>query len=239
MLKSSRSNIPSFDGRPISTIFIDESGSKHSRGGFFVLGFVKSRDTAQLSRSIRQIRQKHKFFNEIKFASITRDSQPFYMDLITMLATSNIRIGASVYNAKTAFSQRMQTWEAQAEMSARLIVGNLNKGEVMNVFLDLVETPQGKSIAQEVRDRAMRRQPKGGIIGVYGLDSRSTDMLQIADIIAGSIRYERVYGKLKGLETTPKAYVALFLQNSFSLDSFDDLQQDKINILTMANPITY
>lgn len=225
---------------PISSIFIDESGSRNSKGGFFVIGFLKVRDTAKLDRSLRHIRQTHKFFSEAKFGAITRDNLRFYFELVEMIAEADIRVGGSVYDSTLSFRGSLQTWETQAVMSSRLIKANINKGELVNVFLDLVQTPKGHSLASRVRDDVNRNLGQRCVLGCYDMDSQSTNLLQVADVVAGAIAYERRQwagdtpdGPLS--EDSPKAKVSARLRRALGLDSFADVRKGKVNILTMRN----
>ncbi|MDF1486919.1 DUF3800 domain-containing protein [Tessaracoccus caeni] len=219
----------------MSSIFIDESGSKNSSGGFFVVGFVKSRTVPALARDMRDVRQKHQHFKEAKFGQVSKGSLPFYFDLVEMLAASDVRIGGSVYDANRHFGSDDPTWLVQARMSSQLVLGNLNRGELLNVFVDLVETPRGESVAKRIHDNVNGTLMARSVVASYDMDSRSTDLLQLADIVAGSIAYERRQGVAQepGLKGTPKAQVAARLRRAFGLDSFDDVQKGQVNILTM------
>lgn len=62
---------------PVSTIFIDESGSRDAPSGLFVIGFIKVRETAKLDREIRHLRQQFKMFEEIKFGTVNRYNSNF------------------------------------------------------------------------------------------------------------------------------------------------------------------
>lgn len=228
------------DDVQVSSIFIDESGSKNSKGGFFVLGFIKARDCPKLTREIRSIRQKHKFFDEIKFGEIKRENEFFYFDLVEMVAASDIRLGGSIYDSQKSFSPKIETWREQAKMSARLIVGNVNKGEIVNAFLDLVQTPAGCSVAAVVHETVNKRLGNKALVACYDMDSRATDLLQVADLVAGSIAYEKRQwaGEVEGApreEKVPKARVSGRLRRALGLDSFNDIQWGKVNILTMRN----
>lgn len=229
------------DDVPVSSIFIDESGAKNSQGGFFVVGFLKARNSATLDREIRHLRQKHKYFVETKFGAVTRDNIRFYFDLVEMIADSDVRVGGSVYDSARSFRGSRQTWETQAVMSARLITANINKGELVNVFLDLVQTPKGQTVAAKVRGDVNRALGQRCVLGCYDMDSKSTNLLQVADVVAGAIAYDRrqwVGDVPDGPreECTPKARVSARLRRALGLDSFADIRRGKVNILTMNNP---
>lgn len=217
----------------VSTIYIDESGARNSRGGFFVVGFLKVREPHELGRTIRDLRQRHQFFSEIHFARIAKKQLPFYFDLVEAVARADVRVGGSVYDSKKAFSSNLTTWEQQALMAARLIQGNVNRGELVNVFLDLVSTPKGHSAARKVKKQVNRRIGSRCILEAYDIDSKATDMVQVADIVASSINYARCNPEER---KTPKAQVAARLRRALELDSFGDVQEGKVNILTMREP---
>lgn len=225
---------------PVSSIFIDESGSKNSAGGFFVLGFIKARQTAALDRSIRHLRQRFKFFDEIKFGAIRQDSERFYIELVELVAASDVRLGGSVYDASTSLFVGQETWRTQALMSSRLIAANINKGEIVNAFLDLVQTPHGETLAAKVAADVNRKLEARCLVGCYELDSRACNMLQVADVIAGSIAYERRQWTGDTPDAprearTPKARVAGRLRRALQIDSFADTRSGKVNILTMRH----
>lgn len=216
----------------ISSIYLDESGSRNSRGGFFVVGFVKAREPYQLDRAVRHLRQKHHFHDEIHFSKIRKGSLDFYFDLVETIAAADVRVGGSVYDSRNSFSQDLETWEQQSKMAAQLIRGNVNKGEVVNIFLDLVQTPQGESAARYVKEAVNKRMGSRSVVEAYDLDSRSTDLIQLADIVASAINYERCHQEPSN---SPKAKVTTRLRRALELDSFDDIQKGKVNILTIES----
>ncbi|QXT62718.1 DUF3800 domain-containing protein [Tessaracoccus palaemonis] len=227
------------DDVPVSTIYIDESGARNSRGGFFVLGFIKVREPAKLDREIRHLRQKHKFFSEAKFGSINRDHVLFYYDLVELVAEADVRVGGSVYDSTAAFAARKETWRTQARMSAQLIAANINKGELVNAVIDLVQTPQGASLARVVHADVHRKLGHRALVACYDMDSQSTNLLQVADVIAGAIAYERRQWAGSTPEPpmsndAPKGKVSARLRRALELDSFADAREGKVNILTMG-----
>lgn len=227
-----------FTSSQVSSIYIDESGSRNSRGGFFVVGFVKVRNPAALSRDIRALRQRHQYYDEIKFSSITGQNIQFYFDLIEMVAAADVRIGGSVYDSVSGFSEEVPTWEQQARMASLLVKGNVNRGESLVVFLDLVQTPTGKTVAELVRKRVNQKFGNRAIVEAYDVDSRAMDLLQVADIVAGSIAYVRRNTQFPapGKKLSPKKRVSDRFRRAFDLDSFDDVRAGKVNILTMRGP---
>lgn len=217
---------------PVSSIYIDESGARNSRGGFFVVGFIKVREPAQLSRKVRDVRQRHNFTSEIHFSQITKRNIDFYFDIVETLATADVRVGGSVYDSKRSFTNATETWKQQARMATQLVVGNVNRGEFVNVFMDMVQTPKDKTFAKHVKAEANRRLASRCVLEAYDVDSRATDLLQLADIVASAINFERKQANPKH-PTTPKGRVAARLRRALEIDSFADISEGKVNIMTM------
>ena len=198
------------ESTPVSSFFVDESGAKHSKGGFFVVGMVKLRDVGDFFRGVRDLRAKHQMYKEMKFSEIRKSSTFFYFDIAEYMAASPIRIGASVYDSDFGFDPDKPTWQVQAHMSAKLVAANVNKsGEAINIFLDLVQTPRGCSVSQTVRNLTRKKLSSACVVEAYDLDSRASDGLQVADLVASSIAYERREGPN---HRSPKAQVSARLR---------------------------
>lgn len=223
--------------RRVASIFIDESGAKNTAGGLFVVGFMKTYQPSLLWRSVRDIRQRHREYGEIKFASINGKNIRFYFDLVEELANSPhiARVGGSVYDARDGFDAGVETWEEQARMARRLIVGNTSRDEEIICFLDLVQTPRGTTVAERVKGQANARLEGAPLIEAYDVESTSHDLVQLADLVAGAINYERTRSEEQRSETNrnPKYRVMSRLRRALELDSFGDVREGKVNILTM------
>lgn len=193
---------------------------------------------------MRDLRQKHQYFKEAKFGLVGKRNLPFYFDLIETLAASDVRIGGSVYDSHRHFASDEPTWLVQAQMSSQLVLGNTNRGELLIILSDMVETPREESLAQRIQEHVNGKLGTRAVIASYDMDSRTSDLLQLADVVAGAIAYERRLSEgpvserpvaAIGGNGTPKAQVAARLQRAFGLDSFDDIRHGKVNILTMQN----
>lgn len=200
------------------------------------MGFIKVRNPQELDRDVRHLRQKYGYHQEIHFADIKRNNLEFYFDLVETVAQADVRVGGSVYDATKSFHPNKPTWEQQATMASLLIRGNINRGELVNVFLDLVQTPKGESAAQKVKAEVNRSLGARCVVEAYDIDSRASDFVQLADIVASSIAYERRHGTMDAeRKNSPKARTAARLRRALELDNFDDIQQDKVNIVTIEH----
>lgn len=227
---------------PVSSMYIDESGTRNSSGGFYVVGYIKTREPSVLYRRAKVLldagsrRGVYSFDKEIKFSKLNKSSMDLYFSLIELMREENVRIGASVYPSDS-FPASEPTWRTQAKMAARLIAGTTAQNELVNVFLDLVSTPVEAPMGKMIAGMAHKRLKRGGnVVTAYELDSRGTILLQLADLVAGSIAFYRKHKALTGENVRgidkPKARVATRLMNVYSLLDFEDYRDEHVNILT-------
>lgn len=180
---------------PVSTIYLDESGSRNSSGGFFVVGFVKVRNQQLLERDIRHLRQKHQYFDEIHFADIKRSTLSFYFDLVETLAAADVRVGGSVYDSTTSFQADRETWEQQARMANEVnrSIGGRCVAEAYDInseasdFVQLADAV-ASSIAYERRhgtmDEARKNSPKARVAARL---RRALELDSFGDVQAGKV----------------------------------------------------
>ena len=118
-------------------------------------------------------------------------------------------------------------------VASQLIVGSTAKDEVTSVALDVVSSPKNIAIDELIKDRVNRRFHGQSVVSCLCLDSRSTSGLQLADLVAGSIAFDRRRVTQQGVTPlTPKAQVALELRVAFGLSDFSDQHSRRVNILT-------
>lgn len=223
-------------GYPSAMFFVDESGSKASAGQYFVVAAAKLRSPGLFQRAIRDVRDRTGFEGEFKFSEITKGTLVPYYELIDQLEQSDARLAACVVDGDTGvnpFADGGPAWIAHADVVAQLLVGNINRRELVTVVLDGISTPRGCSLEDHVRQQVNRRLRNSSVVGAICLDSRSNDCVQVADLIAGAVAFgrRRDAGR-SGNATSPKGKVASRLQAAFSLANFGDQRSDRVNIAT-------
>lgn len=220
---------------PTSLIFVDESGAKASGNRFFVVGAVKLRQPGQFARTLRDIRDRHGFHGELKFAEITRGTLPTYYEVIDRLHESDAHLAACVIDGRVydPFKGGRPAWRVHAEVAAQLLVGCVNQHELVGVLLDGISTPRGYSLEDTVRGMVNRRLRATSIVSAACLDSRSNDTLQVADLVAGAIAFERRRAAgVSGKPNSHKAKVAARLGAAFGHMELADGRNERVNIAT-------
>ncbi len=227
---------------PASLVFMDESNAKASGSSFFVMSAVKLREPGLLARNLRMVRDRNQFEGEFKFSQVTKGTMCAYFDAIDQLVASAAHLAASVVDrTRDDPYPGLPVWEMQLQVAARLLVGCINRRELVSVVLDGISTPVGVALDDQLRREVNRRLRSTSVVTAACMDSRSSDGLQIADLVAGAIAFERrqyagLSGRTRPSATSPKAKVAERLRVAFGLTTFHDTRTERVNIATLSSP---
>lgn len=222
---------------PTALIYVDESAVKASAGRFFVVGAVKVRRPGQLMRTVRDIRDRHGFGDEFKFSKISRGKFPVFCELIDVLEQSDAHIAACVVDrdhGTDPFAGESAEWLAHARITAKLLVGILNKRELASVLIDEISTPKGCAFDDTVRDMVNRRMRATSLVTAACVDSACNDGVQLADLVAGAVAHQRGRGSGTASPTSHKGKIAARLAAAFGVSSFDDVHTDRVNVATLG-----
>lgn len=218
---------------PCTTVFLDESGVK-AKDRFTVGGF-KARRIGELARAVRHVRDKHGFYDEFKFNTLNDGSRDLAYALIDVLGESDAQlIGCVVDPAITdPFEDVEHRWLAHAEVTAQLIIGSTNRRELVSALLDTIGTPRGCSLEDHVRARVNRRFGATSLVSAVCLDSKTNDLLQLADLVASAVSFERRrQHEGIGSPNSAKGMVAARLGAAFGNQGLTDGRSRRYNIAT-------
>jgi hypothetical protein len=227
---------------PCSTIFVDESGSPASGGSFFVIAAVKVRNVGRLMREVKHIRDRQDYFGELKFATVSKAKLPIFMDVIDALSASDAHISATVVDLQAAddpFAGDEPRWVGTARLTARLLHGSIVRRELATALIDQVSTPPDAAFDETVRHMTNRRLRATSLVSALCADSRCCDGLQLADLVAGAIAYQRRSSSHSGNYLNPtnhRGKVAARLASNFGVADFrTDRRTDRVNVMTFGN----
>lgn len=226
---------------PASLIFMDESGSKSSGSRFFVMSALKLRHPGTLLRELQTVRDRNQFSGEFKFSEITKGTMCAYLDAIDALGSADAHVAACVVNRSVAdpFDRKQPDWENHALVASKLLAGCINRRELVSVIMDGISTPSGIAIDEKVRSRVNRGFGTMAVVTAVCADSRTNDGLQLADLVAGAIAFDRrqadgLDGRSRPSTTSPKAKVAARLMSAFGRRDFADYRDRRVNIATFG-----
>jgi hypothetical protein len=219
-----------------ASFWIDDSGPRGSAQKGFVLAGLKTRRPDDLQRTVHAVRETHDHYpGELKFNSITDRNFPRYRDIVDVLEDSDaLVVGTVVDTSWNPFAGTQdEPWAAQAALIGRMIERCLNVNEVGSVFMDLMSTPKDVSMGHHVKRHANSLLKAKRVTTAVSLDSKTNDLLQLADLIAGAIYYQRCQ---HGDPSTTKGKIAARLATTFAAGTFErDVRAERVNI-AVARP---
>lgn len=211
-----------------STFYIDDSGVKAGGSRLLVIGGIKVRGHGKLLRAIRHVRDQSGFQGEFKFTGINKGSLSAYYGMIDALEASDAHLVACVTHRPSNAG-----WRFYASVTSRLLGGNINRRELVGVLMDMISTPQGVGFEDVVRGRVNKRLGVTSIVTAACLDSKSSDGLQVADLIASAVAFERRrQAGESGKPTSMKGRVVNRLKEAFGGVDLADIRTDRVNIQT-------
>lgn len=212
-----------------------------------MVGAVKVRKPGKLLRAIEDVRDKHGHDSEFKFSRISRGKLTTFYKVIDVLEASDAHITACVVdrsNSGNPFDCDDPEWRVHARITAKLLVGSLNERELGSAILDKRSTPADIAFDDTVRAMVNQRLRSIGLVTAVCADSQCNDGLQLADLVAGSIAYQR---RSDATANNHKGRVAGRLAAAFGVENFTiDRRTDRVNVLThgtrrqpSANPVVW
>lgn len=222
-------------GTQTASFWIDESGSKTTANDCFVMGMIKTRHPDDLQRAIHVVRDKNNYRDELKFGRIKDSNYRIYSQVVDVLEESDAHIAATVINADQYDPFKGQNiWAVHAEIIGQLVVGNLNKTEICSIFMDVINTPADTSMGRLVKRKVNGLLRAPSVVTAVSLNSKSNDLLQAADLVAGAVFYERFSSKHSSNEHKTK--IAKRLAVAFGVVDLSDQRTPRVNVATLRAP---
>jgi len=175
--------------------FLDESGALDiATQPYFTVGMIKCAEPYYLQQKIRYIRESNNSWWELKFHDLNKAKLPVALQLLDALFnTRSILFSSYSVDKRTQYFQRefrSDPFFAYEQIAQHLLEGNLKKNEVMIVLADNVVTPKRSKFELNIKSGINNKFSRLAIAGVCRLDSRTNDLLQLTDLLTGSINYE-------------------------------------------------
>jgi len=194
---------------PAAVAFLDEAGTI-SVDRFFAIGMLKLREPSIVLRELDRLRQKRRFFEELHWKELTGSNYAFYREALELVIGSDARFACFVADrhANDPVTRFGNQWTAYERLAEQLLVGNIRRPELVTVLADNYSTPKGVLFEQDVKKQVNRRLRRLAVPTVCRLDSRSTDGLQLVDLLLGAILFEFKQAVGDASSTSRKARLA-------------------------------
>lgn len=226
---------------PTALIFVDESAVKVSAGRFFIVGAIKARKSGQLLRAVQDVRDRYRYYDEFKFTKITRARGPMFCELVDVLEQSDAHLAACIVDRTTGtdpFASSDPQWVIHARVTAKLLVGIINKRELAAALIDKVTTPKGSAFDDTVREMVNQRMKSTSLVAASCVDSACNDGVQLADLVAGAVANRCGQAAGTAASTSHKGKIAARLAAAFGVPDLRDVRTDRVNIATLGTPGT-
>lgn len=179
------------DHAPTGVAFLDESGSI-SQDRFFTVGCLKLSEPSILLREVQKLRDRHHWYGELHWVDLTAKALPFYKEVVKVVAAADADFSCFVADRQKddPVARFGGPWAAYQKLASQLILGSIRARELLTVLADNYSTPDHVKFEEDVRADVNRRLGRLAVLTVCRLDSKSTDALQIVDLLTSAVTFE-------------------------------------------------
>lgn len=200
--------------------FLDESGTLDIKTQpYFTVGMIKCSQPYYLQQKMRYIRESNNFWWELKFSNLNKAKLKIALLVLDILFnTRNIHYSSYTIDKRSKYFQKefdSNPFFAYEQVAQHLLKGNLRKNEVLIVLADNVVTPKRNRFEVNIKNQINKQFKRLAIAGVCRLDSRTNDILQLTDLLTGSINYELLLKEkiISAPSEVKKEFVEKFKEN--------------------------
>lgn len=225
-------------------IYCDESCHlENDHINIMVLGSIKCNlsDKRIIVKDIRKLKEKYNMnpFCEMKWKKISNNKIQFYKELINYFFDNDYLSFRAVLVDKEKlnhqkFGQTHDTfyYKVYYQLLSRVIVPNHEN----YIYLDIKDTKSAKKekklkecLANDIYDFNLEH-----IKNVQAINSKESELLQLADILIGAIAYNNRYVSLENRSKAKIEIINLIKQrSSYSLNRSTLLSEEKFNLFFM------
>lgn len=217
---------------------MDETGVlNRSDDRFFALGIIKLNQPETLYNPLQRLRDKNQFYDEIKWKNISVKNYPMLTKVLDLFVNHpEAKFAAVVLDKKqldfqTYFANNF--WKVYESFTTLLLKGNVAKNESLVVLADYYPSPKDNLFEQNVKDRINLFLKRPAILTVCRLNSKTSDLLQMADLLLGAVVYElKLKHKLISKPSKIKQKFLVKIKKSLEVDTlYRGAKKRKLNIL--------
>jgi hypothetical protein len=188
------------DFRDIKTsfCFLDETGLIFDKKDkYFALGLVKCSCPEKIYNKIRKIRQRFNYNEEVKWSQLNSKVRfDVAMGIFNcFLNEDDVKFNCIILNkdeldfAKEYNNDLCKVYRSFTVSLLKLVAGKIPQ-EVLIVLADDYFTPEKLEIENTIKKFTNSHYQKFVVAGVCQINSKSSDLLQLTDLILGAIAYD-------------------------------------------------
>jgi hypothetical protein len=183
----------------IYNIYCDESCHlEHDRQPIMAIGgmWCLKEDAKEISKQIREIKNKHKARGELKWVSVSKSRQKFFLELIDyFFKTPSLNFRCLVVDDKTKLNHHYFNQGSHDSFYYKMyfyMLRNILKAEHRyNIYLDIKDTRSAQKLAmlKNVLCNNVYDFTHQMIGNIQNIHSHESEILQLADLFIGAISY--------------------------------------------------
>lgn len=227
-------NLEEFKNIKTSFCFLDETGLLYRpRDKFFALGVIKLEKPQRLYNRIRKIRDKYNYREELKWANLDRRIRfDMAREFFNVFLDENAKFNSIILNKdeldfeKYYQNNMYRVYRSFTVVLLKLILGK-NPKEIITLLADDYFTPDNEDLEDAIKGIINDHYKKFVVSGVCQINSKSSDLIQLTDLILGAIVYDlKKQTKLVRKQNTYKrkflnfVYQKLEIKRSFFRNKF-------------------
>lgn len=219
-----------------SFCFFDETGLLRSaRDPFFAVGMIKCENPYKLYLKIKNIRDKHHFYDEMKRNWIYYKNAPLINEFIDIFYNEHATFSCTVFRKNELDLQKYfssDLWIAYESFTVMELEGNIGKNEIVAVLADDLSTPANLEFEKHVRDKINKKFGRLAVLGVCRVYSKGVELIQLTDVILGAIIYDfKLKNKLIPNPSKAKRKVLNHLKSITGIPEFSKgVRNEKFNV---------
>jgi len=205
--------------------FLDETGSLSSQTDqYFTVGILKMSQPYYLQSKLYFERSNARFYDEVKFNKLSKNNITFAKILIDALFETK-SVWFYSYSISTKSDYYLKTfdenpWTAYEQITLKLFDAALSKQEILILIADYVTTPKNIRFEVEVKKSLNQNKKRLALAGVCRFDSKSNDLLQLVDLLIGTVAYDIKFKKGLVDGSKYKLEVVDYLKSKLGANSF-------------------
>lgn len=210
-------------------IYCDESCHiENDHKAFMFLGYISCAypQVKIHTSNVKNLKNKHNFFAEIKWNKVSKSKLKFYIELIDYFFSTDLRFRAiGVDKRKVRCRDFGKTYdEHYYTMYYYLINNGLNMEYTYNVYLDIKDTLSAYKVDKL---KTILNHKFGVFRNVQNIRSHESIMLQLADFILGAISYNK---NSEHKDNEAKCIILDRIKKHCNIDLGETNYNDKLNL---------
>lgn len=200
-----------------SFCFLDETGLIFgNRDKYFALGLIKCRFPEKIYNEIRKIRQRFNYNEELKWSQLNSKNRfdVAVKFLKCFLNSPEAKFNCIILNKEeldfqAEYNNELSKVYRSFTISLLKLVAGPSPDEILIVLADDYFTPEKIELENTIKKFVNSHYQEFVVAGVCQIDSRSSDLLQLTDLILGFMVYD--LKRRDGLIGLPNNYKRKFM----------------------------